>query len=263
MKWIGAWRGDFPLRALLRGKGRGRVASGTVRRRVEGPHGPIEYTLTAKKVKNFNLRIGPDGGVKVSVPRSVSAAQADRFVLSRAAWIEGARRRMEARPLRARFEDGGLLYLRGEPLAVAVSMDAQPAVWREGEVLHVRMREEGELRPLLRSFLEKEAAADFGPRLQRLYPTAAAEGVALPVLRLRWMTGRWGSCACGKGEITLNKALIAAPPDCIDYVIYHELAHFLEPNHSPAFYRVLDGFFPGHRALQARMRQMHPADWTP
>ena len=77
MKWIGAWRGDFPLRALLRGKGRGRVASGTVRRRVEGPHGPIEYTLTAKKVKNFNLRIGPDGGVKVSVPRSVSAAQAE------------------------------------------------------------------------------------------------------------------------------------------------------------------------------------------
>ena len=239
------------------------MASGMVRRRVEGPRGPIEYTLTVKAVKNFNLRVGPDGGVQVSVPPRVSGAQADRFVLSRAEWIEAARRRMETRPLRARFEDGGRLFLRGEPLTIAVCAGAASAIQRTEETLRVCLREQSQLRPLLRRFLEEEASGDFGQRLRRLYPPAAAEGVAFPVLKLRWMTGRWGSCACGKGEITLNKALIAAPPDCIDYVIYHELAHFLEPNHSPAFYRVVDKFIPGHRALQAQMRLMHPADWTP
>ncbi len=53
----------------------------------------IVYFLTYKKVKNINLRIGPDGHTHVSAPRRVTLAQVDAFVLSRASWIDRAKQR--------------------------------------------------------------------------------------------------------------------------------------------------------------------------
>lgn len=57
----------------------------------------VEYELTVKKVKNINLRLSPQGDVRVSAPRRVPVAEVDRFVASRAGWIDAARRRVAAR----------------------------------------------------------------------------------------------------------------------------------------------------------------------
>ena len=57
----------------------------------------IMYELTAKKVKNLNLRVQPDGRITVSVPRGLSPVQADRFVISRGAWLLQALERTAAR----------------------------------------------------------------------------------------------------------------------------------------------------------------------
>ncbi len=57
----------------------------------------VEYELTVKKVKNINLRLSPQGDVRVSAPRRVPVGEIDRFVASRAGWIDAARRRLAAR----------------------------------------------------------------------------------------------------------------------------------------------------------------------
>ena len=54
----------------------------------------VEYELTVKKVKNINLRLSPQGAVRVSAPRRVPVGEIDRFVASRAGWIDAARRRL-------------------------------------------------------------------------------------------------------------------------------------------------------------------------
>ena len=57
-----------------------------------------------------------------------------------------------------------------------------------------------------------------------------------PEIRFKKMTSRWGSCTPGKNLITLNTALGHVPPECAEYVVVHELCHFLHPNHSKSFY---------------------------
>ncbi len=64
----------------------------------------------------------------------------------------------------------------------------------------------------------------------------------------------WGSCSVGRRTVTFNLYLIKAPMDCVDYVVLHELVHFLHPDHSKAFYGCLSRFMPDHRERKARLR---------
>ena len=86
--------------------------------------------------------------------------------------------------------------------------------------------------------------------LERMYPLVAPLGVKKPVLKVRFMTSRWGSCHWAKGVVTLNTALAAVEEGLRDYV-----AHFLHPNHGPGFYATMDSLMPGwqerRRALKA------------
>lgn len=60
-----------------------------------------------------------------------------------------------------------------------------------------------------------------------------------PKLLICQMEKRWSSCSTKTHRIQLNSELIYAPTYCIDYVIVHELVHFLHPNHSKQFYEML------------------------
>lgn len=68
-----------------------------MQRSVRAGNAFVEYELTVKKVKNINLRLSPQGDVRVSAPRRVPVGEIDRFVASRAEWIDAARRRLAAR----------------------------------------------------------------------------------------------------------------------------------------------------------------------
>lgn len=100
-------------------------------RLVDTPEGPLTYTLTRKRVKNLNLRIGARGEIKVSVPLRCCVRQADDFVREKSGWILDACRRQEERqraplPEVSREESTERLnralervYLLVEPLGVA------------------------------------------------------------------------------------------------------------------------------------------------
>ena len=74
-------------------------------------------------------------------------------------------------------------------------------------------------------------------------------------LRYRFMKKRWGSCSA-RGQITLNPHLIKSHPQCIDYVILHELCHLKELNHSPRFYALMDKYMPQWRDLKTQLNEM-------
>jgi predicted metal-dependent hydrolase len=68
---------------------------------------------------------------------------------------------------------------------------------------------------------------------------------------VRWvsnMTTRWGSCTTGEGTIRLSDRLQSMPTWVIDYVLLHELAHLIEPNHDARFWGWVDGFPRSERA---------------
>lgn len=91
--------------------------------------------------------------------------------------------------------------------------------------------------------------------LERMYPLAAAMGVAKPQLRLRKMRSQWGNCHYRQGYITLNTALAACPEGLQDYVALHELVHFIHPDHGAGFYGTMDRLMPDWKARRGELKK--------
>lgn len=89
--------------------------------------------------------------------------------------------------------------------------------------------------------------------LEQLYPLLEPYGVACPQLRLREMKSRWGSCLVYRNTITLNTRLLSYPRRCIEYVVLHELCHFVHPDHSPRFYALLSSFLPDWKSRRQEL----------
>jgi hypothetical protein len=91
---------------------------------------------------------------------------------------------------------------------------------------------------------KEEAAKILLPLCREIYPIVEAYGIAYPVITLRRMTSRWGSCQPTKGRITLNTRLTEVPQSAAEYVVLHEFAHFIHPNHSRQFYGFIETYMP-------------------
>lgn len=229
-----------------------------MRGEVELPGGTLIYDWEKKGVKNLNLRLRPDGTAAVSTPRRVTQAQVEAFLRARADWIARALARQEAR--RPVADDSGVLLL-GRRLPVRVLPGERDEAHIEGDGLAVCLRDPGDearRRELIRQALDRAGRPVLEDSLRRMYELVRPLGVAFPVMTTRWAKTRWGSCSSGRGRISINKALIGVPPAGIDYVLLHELVHFLHPDHSPAFYARLASLMPDYRERERLLRAYTP-----
>ena len=92
-----------------------------------------------------------------------------------------------------------------------------------------------------------EKAAEIIPGKVAFY--AKKIGVTYGRITIRCQRTRWGSCS-EKGNLNFNCLLMKVPEDVLDYVVVHELCHRLEMNHSPAFWKLVEGIFPDYKACR-------------
>lgn len=210
---------------------------------------PLTYTLERKNVKNLNLRIYPDGSVRVSANRRVPIREIEAFLIGHEDFIRRAQSKFQERtpapPLE--YVTGETIRYLGQALELqVVPAERDRAYIQEGRlILELRATENAALREqLLNRFWDKECASLFPEIVRECYPLFQELGVAYPTLRIRSMKSRWGSCLPAKGIITLSKQLLTAPRECIEYVVVHEYCHFLHPNHGKGFYALLADRMP-------------------
>jgi len=78
--------------------------------------------------------------------------------------------------------------------------------------------------------------------------------IPYPKLRIRKMTSRWGVCNYKDIVVTLNLELMKRDLSCLDYVIYHELSHLVEANHSAKFWKVVEENCPDYKKIRRTMK---------
>ena len=193
---------------------------------------------THRRARRITLRIGAaDGRVTLTRPPGVPEAEALAFARAREGWLRG---KLEDRPRDVGVRPGEEVPVEGAPLVVT----AAPGRARiEGGRLLVP---EGRAGPAAAALLKHLARDRLTAAADR---HAAALGVEWGPLALRDPRGRWGSCSAA-GRLMFSWRLAMAPPDVLDYVAAHEVAHRVRMDHSPAFWAVVERLRPDWRTAR-------------
>lgn len=215
---------------------------------------PIE--VRKKKIKNLHIRINaPDGAVTVSAPRGMSDAEIERFVRSRLGWIRGHRSEAQSRSFRPskEFIADGAIWLWGRRYALGV---------RRGEAYSLSVADGGALLTAvpggteeeLDAFVREWSRARLCDEIGRRMPEwERVTGLKASEWRIKNMTTRWGTCNTAERRVWLSLQLVKRPPECLDYVILHELLHLTERGHNRRFYALMDRYMPDWRERRSAL----------
>jgi predicted metal-dependent hydrolase len=211
---------------------------------VQGIGVPVEVRRHAG-ARRLTLRVSKTRRtVVVTVPTGCRIEEAGRFLKSNIEWV---RERLGSVPEPVPLADGATIPLRGRlheicftgPARGASVVSIENPVGETPPRLDVAGRLEHAARRL-KDWLVAEAHKDL---VARAAWHAANLDVRVRRVGLRDQTTRWGSCSAN-GYLSFSWRLILAPPHVLDYVAAHEVAHLLEMNHGPRFWKLVAGAVP-------------------
>jgi predicted metal-dependent hydrolase len=241
------------------------------------PGGRLECTIRrSTRARNLRLTVDPRHTAVVTVPSRAARGKGDaeriaeKFVAEREAWLRRQLaeidRQNERAALLGPIADGGWLPYRGEPhrlrvvagssavsgstaVATAGRAPARTTVSREGAddgdelVIRIGRTERRELAAVLEAWLRVRARAAIEREIER---HASAMGVAPAAVTVRDARTRWGSCSRAK-RLSFSWRLVMAPPEALETVVVHELAHLRIFGHGPDFWAIVASRRPDHR----------------
>ena len=238
--------------------GRGRSSSFKSTLELEALGAPIEVRRHSA-ARRLTLRVSKTKrAVLVTVPAQCRMEEASRFVESNLDWV---RQCLGAVPEPVPFADGARIPVRGRlhrlcfsgvararpVVEVAAGPGTVPQLLVSGRVEHAARR--------LKDWLVEQARTDLDASVTRHSRTL---GVKARSISLRDQTSRWGSCTAG-GLLSFSWRLILAPTHVLDYVAAHEVAHLLEMNHGPRFWKQVARSMPRLEEAKRWLRS-HGAD---
>ena len=198
-----------------------------------------------------NVLSGPLRGTK----RGVNAA-VERTELRRAGGVEYTLTRKRVKNLNLRLAPDGSVRASAPLRASGAAVDAFVAA-HAGRVQKALSRQQAA--EAARAALPTPTAAECLPLFEavseRVFPRfEKVLGGKKPVLKVRDMRTRWGSCHPAKRQITLAARLALQPPQAIEYVVVHEYCHFVHPDHQAGFWALVESLLPDYKARRALLR---------
>ena len=202
-----------------------------------------DIKLIRSKRRTLSLEIREDLEVQVRAPRWVAESEIARFIESRRAWIEKARREVQRRRAVLQGSHEGGLYWNGQifPFHPSAELPERFRFFKDRFLIHPLWINDAE--KTAEVWFRKQAALILETRLGEL---TRSTGLTCRRFRLGSARTRWGSCS-HSGTITLHWRLLWVPDWVRDYVIFHELCHLRHLDHSHAFWKTLATMCPDTR----------------
>jgi len=231
--------------------------------------GGLRVELVRKPIKNLHLGVyPPDGRVRVAAPPTVSDDAVRIAVVTRMGWINRQREKFQrqARQSAREFVSGETHFHLGQRYRLRLIEGAAPS--------HVQITSERRIELTVPKQTDRDARERIFQRWQRgllrergdclANEWAAKLGVEKPSIGIKRMKTKWGACNPDAKRIWLNLEVIKKPPECISYLVLHEIAHLVEPNHGDAFVAFLDRHMPNWRTFRDMLNAAPLAheEWT-
>jgi predicted metal-dependent hydrolase len=207
--------------------------------------------ITKKRMKNLVLRVDENGDLKVSCPYHVTEKQIKDFILEKESWIlktEQVQKNKIEKILTG--VDGKNATWMGKKYSVSFEKANRNFIlFKEDEMIFF-------LEEITQENIESTFYKEAGKYLLKMIQERRDDldecicrnnNKPIPRITIKYMTSRWGSCTPSKNHISMSLRLIHFPKECLEYVLLHEYAHILVPNHSKAFYDVVRQYMPEYK----------------
>lgn len=222
--------------------------------------GGVSVDVIRKDIKNLHLSVHPPTGrVRIAAPERASSEAIRAFAVAHLAWIRRHQRKitMQEREPPREYVDRESHFVWGERVMLRiVELDAPPSVTRRHRMLTMQVRPGATMvdrQHIMEGWYRDEVRHAAAPILAKWEKHL---GVATRQTFVQRMKTKWGSCNPLTGNIHLNTDLAKKPPDCLDYVVLHELAHLRERTHSAEFFALLDQGMPRWREVRRLLNDL-------
>jgi hypothetical protein len=219
----------------------------------------ILFNLEYRKRKSLSIKVHPDYLVEVLAPLDAKEEKVIERVKVKAPWIleqiDHFSTYKPSTPARKFINGETHLYL-GRQYRLKIVPDEIDIVkaYRGHLWMHSRNPNPEVLKKQLDIWYRQKASVVFTELLEEVLPKFKRYKILAPVLSVRTMSKRWGSCTPA-GRIILNLVLIKAPKGSIEYVVIHELCHLVHHNHTKAFQILLSRMMPDWRKWKDRLER--------
>jgi predicted metal-dependent hydrolase len=222
--------------------------------------GDIAVDVVLKDIKNVHLSVyPPTGRVRISAPRRMSLDTIRVFAISKLDWIRQQQKllRAQERETPREYVDRESHYVWGKRYLLTVSeRDESPSIELKHNRMLLRVRPgtgEDRRMAVVEEWYREQLKEAVPPLLARWQPLLPVRVHRFFVQRMKT---KWGGCNHKARTIRLNTELAKKPPECLEYIVLHELVHLLEPTHNSRFVALMDEFMPKwqfHRQVLNRL----------
>jgi predicted metal-dependent hydrolase len=230
--------------------------------------GDVEADVVLKDIKNVHLSVyPPQGHVRISAPSRMSLDTIRAYAITKLPWIKRQQRKLrqqERETPREFLERESHLVWGRRYLLKVVEAEAAPKVELQHSRLVLQVRpgtDTDRRRELLDEWYREQIKTALPPLLAKWEPLM---GLTVGRVFIQRMKTRWGSCNAAGGSIRLNTDLARKPPECLEYIVVHEMVHLLEPSHNARFLALVQQLMPTWRSYRDQLNQLpvRHEDWT-
>lgn len=221
----------------------------------------IGIEFERKRIKNINVRVRRDGTLYCSLPYYASVKEAEAFIISKQDYLLNALDKMiseeKTKSLSRQFIDGEVFMVLGTPMSLKVLKGPKNICHAENGIITLAVTDPSDYRKKYMTYEKwrraclRSVVVDY---CNELFPLFARKGVQPPrKITLGEYKSFWGECFAKRGELKFSYRLFEKDRELIRYVVVHEFAHFLVPNHSSRFWAVVAEIVPDYKELRKRL----------